>query len=263
MHKPLKVSIVTVCYNSAKTIEDTLRSIAEQDHPSIEYIIVDGGSTDGTLDLIAKYKDKISLVISEPDKGIYDAMNKGILRSTGDIVGLLNADDVYANAQILSTVAKTFEDFNPDACHGDLIYFSQDNPDKIYRYWQSCDFVPGAFAKGWTPAHPTFFVKREIYTRYGLFDLSYSMGNDVELMMRFMEKHQIKSHYLAQILVKMRLGGVSNRQFKNIWLQNKNILSAAKQLNVPISTAKFVLYKLLNRLTQFIRKPERGSFYAK
>lgn len=263
MNKSPMVSIITVCYNSAKTIEDTLRSVAEQEYPLIEYIVVDGGSTDGTLDIIAKYRDKIALLISEPDNGIYDAMNKGISHSTGDIVGLLNADDVYVNTRVISTIIDAFEANNIDSCYGDLIYFPPDNPNKIHRYWQSCDFVPGAFAKGWTPAHPTFFVKRNIYSLYGMFDLSYYMGNDVELMMRFLEKYRIKSYYIPQILVKMRLGGMSNRHFKSIWLQNKNILSAAKRLNLPISTSKFVLYKLLNRLSQFIRKPERGSSYAK
>lgn len=262
MNKPT-VSIITVCYNSASTIQDTINSVLSQDYPFIEYLIIDGASKDGTQNIIAQYQDKIHRVISEPDQGMYDAMNKGIRLASGDIIGLLHADDIYASQDVISKVVQAFALSNVDACYGDLVYFAKDNPHKIHRYWRSCDFVPGAFAKGWMPAHPTFFVKRQIYSLYGLFDLSYSIGNDVELMMRFLEKYRISTLYLPHILVKMRLGGVSNRQFKNVLAQNKNILSAARRLELPISPFKFVLYKLINRLSQFIRKPTRGKLYAK
>lgn len=261
-NKPL-ITIITVCFNSVKTIEETIQSILAQDYPAIEYIIVDGGSKDGTLDVINQYKHKISRFISEPDNGIYDAMNKGIHLAKGDVVGMLNADDIYANNKVISTIMKVMSDPSIEACYGDLIYFKTDSPKKTVRYWQSSEFSKGAFAKGWCPPHPTFFVKREIYRQYGVFDTSYAMGNDIELMMRFLEKYQIKSYYLQSILVKMRMGGVSNRGLKNIIIQNKNILLAASRLGIPIFTMSFFMYKLLDRFSQFIKKPRKGELYAK
>ncbi len=263
MNNPLTVSIITVCYNSAKTIEQTIQSVLSQDYANnIEYIIVDGGSTDGTLDIIRKYQDKISFVISEPDKGIYDAMNKGIARANGDIVGLLNADDIYADEKVISTLQAVMQSPAIQACYGDLIYFSGNNVEKIVRYWRSRDFKIGLFAKGWCPPHPTFFVKRQVYLQHGVFDTSYRMGNDVELMMRFLEKYKIACAYIPQVLVKMRIGGVSNRGFKNILVQNKCILLAARKLDIPISTIIFFICKLTNRVQQFIQKPLRGSHYV-
>lgn len=250
-----QVSIITVCFNSVKTISETLKSVTEQDYSQIEYIIIDGGSTDGTLDVIQSYSDKIHLVISEPDKGIYDAMNKGIAKAKGDIVGLLNADDLYNNNNVISKVASLFVDSNLDACYGDLIYFSDKSPEKVARYWRSSPFVTGLFAKGWCPPHPTLFVRRQLYLKYGAFDTAYAMGNDVELMMRFFEKYRIRSYYLPQILVKMRLGGISNRSFKSIVVQNQCILRAAEKHQIPFSLSTFFGYKIMNRLSQWILKP--------
>lgn len=250
-----RISIITVCYNSVATIEETIRSILSQDYPNIEYIIVDGLSTDGTLSVIQKYKDKISAVYCEKDKGVYDAMNKGIAKASGEIIGLLNSDDVYAHSSVISEVAQQFMQYPIDACYGDLIYFSSHRPDRIYRYWRSGQFSFGMFAKGWSPPHPTFFVKKSIYERYGNFNLNYSMGNDIELMMRFLEKHRIACAYLPEVLVKMRLGGISNQGMKAIIEQNKNILKAAKNLNIPISPMFFLIRKILNRLSQLILKP--------
>lgn len=250
--KSLKISIITVCFNSAKTIKETLLSVAEQDYPFIEHIIIDGASTDDTLNIVAAFKKNIALVVSEPDRGVYDAMNKGIALATGEVIGFLNADDVYASPAAISHIATAFTDENIQACYGDLIYFSSDHPEKIYRYWRSRSFVSGLFAKGWCPAHPTFFVRKTVYQRYGGFNLSYQMGNDVELMMRFLEKYQITSVYLPRILVKMRLGGISNRGLKNILIQNRDILKSAKELSVPISPWRFICYKIGNRLWQIL-----------
>lgn len=246
------ISIITVCYNSAKTIEETICSILGQDYPHIEYIIIDGGSTDGTQEVIARYRSRISTYVSEGDHGIYDAMNKGIQQATGDIIGLLNADDLYANRNVLSKVAETFKNEAVQACYGDLIYFSDRDPHHVVRYWKAGEFKAGLFSKGWNPPHPTFFVRREHYCRWGGFDTSYAMGNDVELMMRFLEKHHLETVYIPELLVKMRLGGVSNRAFKNIILQNKNIIQAAKKLNIKISIGGFLWGKMVNRLWQFI-----------
>lgn len=261
MQAPLKITIITVCYNSAKTIEQTIQSVLNQHYPNLEYIIIDGASTDGTQNIVKKYADKITLFKSEPDKGIYDAMNKGLTLATGDIVGLLNADDLYAHAHVLAKVNTTFER-DIDACYGDLIYFPENDQSKVLRYWKSNEFKAGLFAKGWCPPHPTFFVKRTIYAQQGLFNTTYRMGNDVELMMRFLEKAKIKSAYIPQVLVHMRAGGVSNRGFKNILIQNKCILQAARALEIPFSTYGFVFGKLKSRLLQFIFKPTRDEQYV-
>lgn len=247
-------SIITVSFNAVKTIGETIRSVLGQDYPNIEYIIIDGGSRDGTLQIIEGYRDKIHTVKSEPDEGIYDAMNKGIQLASGDIIGILNADDLYAHSGVISSVAKAFCDPSVQACYGDLLYFSDTKERATVRYWRAGGFTPGLFSRGWNPPHPTFFVQREVYERFGGFDTSYSMGNDVELMMRFLEKHRIQSRYIPELFVKMRLGGVSNRAFKNIILQNKNIIQAAKNQNIKISTWTFVLGKIFNRLSQFIIK---------
>lgn len=248
------ISIITVCLNSAKTIEQTLCSVLAQNYQPVEYIVIDGGSTDQTLAIIEKYRADISMLISEPDKGIYDAMNKGLCCATGEIVGLINADDIYADERVISKIAKPFSDPSIQACFGDLVYFFQD-PENIIRYWRAGSFIPGLFAKGWNPPHPTFFVRRHVYQNYGLFNTDYPLGGDVELMMRFLEKHRIKSVYLPEVLVKMRLGGVSNRGIKNIIEQNKSILRAAKKLGIPISPLKFWFYKIINRFFQFIVRP--------
>lgn len=248
-----KISIVTVCFNSARTIEETLISIQAQNYPHIEHIIVDGASTDNTLQIVQAHQEKITQIISEPDKGVYDAMNKGIACASGEVIGFLNADDIYASQDVLSQIALVFQDPKIQACYGDLVYFSDKQPEKVYRYWRSRSFVPGLFAKGWCPAHPTFFVRKSVYERCGGFNLSYRLGNDVELMMRFLEKYQIASVYLPRILVKMRLGGISNRGLRNIIIQNAEILKSANKLSIPISPVQFICYKIGNRIWQVLQ----------
>jgi len=259
---PLKISLITVSFNSVKTIKETLLSVSQQDYSHVEYIVIDGGSTDGTIDVIEAFKHHIHTFVSEPDEGLYDAMNKGIRYATGDVVGFLHSDDIFSHSNVISQIMATFQNSENDACYGDLIYFSQ-SPDKVVRYWRSSDFVPGLFKKGWNPPHPTFYVRKNIYEKYGVFDTTYSMGNDIELMMRFLEKNRIKSVYLPHILVKMRLGGISNRQVKGIIEQNKNILRAARNLGVPIFPLTFFGYKLLNRIAQFFQKPGRVCHHVK
>lgn len=254
------ISIITVCYNSVKTIEETICSVLAQDYPHIQYIIIDGGSTDGTQEVIARYRDRIAIYISERDQGIYHAMNKGIAHATGEVIGLLNADDLYANHHVLSKVMETFTERSVQACYGDLLYFSDRDPRQVVRYWKAGEFTLGLFSKGWNPPHPTFFVRQEHYHRWGGFDTSYAMGNDVELMMRFLEKHHLKTVYIPELLVKMRLGGVSNRALKNIIVQNKNIIQAAKKLNIKISLWGFVWGKMINRLSQFITR-SKGAYH--
>jgi len=250
--KPL-ISIITVCFNAADTITQTISSVLAQDYPHIEYIIIDGASSDDTLKRIAPFSGKITRVISEPDKGIFDAMNKGLALATGEIIGFLNADDHYSQNDIISTVIKAFAQPFIEACYGDLVYFSKQSQ-KIVRYWQPGSFKVGAFTKGWNPPHPTFFVKKSVYERCGGFDTCYGSANDIALMMRFLEKYRIHSVYVPRVLVNMQTGGVSNNSVKNIIRQNIMIVKAAKNLNIPFSLGAFIFGKLCNRLWQFAKR---------
>ncbi len=266
MHDPMLISLITVCFNSVNTIEETIHSILQQSYPAIQYIVIDGGSTDGTLSLLEKYRDKIDILISEPDQGIYDAMNKGIKHAKGEVVGLLNADDIYADSEVITKVVNAFQDPSLEAFFADLVYFQDKDTDKIVRYWKSSSYHPGLFAKGWAPAHPTFFVRRKVYAEYGTFNTQMKMGNDVELMMRFLEKYKIKSCYLPNILVKMRLGGVSNRGIKNIIVQNQAILAAAREMGIKVSPWQFWTRKIISRFSQFFMRPcfeGKNQSYAK
>jgi glycosyltransferase len=217
----MKVSIVTAAYNSAATIEDTIKSVVNQDYKPIEYIIVDGLSTDGTLEIVNQYKDKIAMVVSEKDYGIYDAIAKGIALATGDIVVALNSDDMYASSDIISRVVELFHSSKADAVYGDLNYVDRFDTDKIVRKWKSGEYKKGMFLKGWMPPHPTFFVRKSCYLKYGSFNLSLRSSADYELMLRFIHKHQIKVAYLPELIVNMRAGGQSNVSFKNRFKANQ------------------------------------------
>jgi len=246
----MKISIITVCYNSAKTIEDTLKSVASQKDLNIEHIVIDGASTDETLQII-KQHDSVTRLISEPDKGIYDAMNKGISLATGDVIGTLNADDFYMDDHVLSDVAKIFLDPNIDACYGDLLYVSEANTDHAVRFWKSTNYKHGLFKSGWMPAHPTFFVRKNVYERLGNFDLNYKIAADFELLFRFNEKNKVNTKYLPKVLVKMRLGGTTNKNVSNIIWQNKEIFTILRAYYADFSILKFAAKKLINRFLQF------------
>lgn len=251
----IKITIVTVCRNSAATIRDTLESVASQSYRNLEHIIIDGGSTDETLAIINEWKKYPVRLISKPDKGIYDAMNKGIRLATGDVIGILNSDDLYYDVHVLETVSRTMNDGTVDACYADLIYVDRNNPEKIIRYWKSCIFKKGLFLKGWAPPHPTFFVRRCIYEKYGLFDLNYCLAADFELMVRFLERPEIKSAYIPKIFVKMRFGGASNKSVINIIRQNIEIYKACKKNDVPLSPLSFLAAKTFSRIKQFFIRP--------
>lgn len=230
------------------TIKDCIVSVCSQSYPDIEHIIIDGASTDSTLAVIGKYNNSIAKVLSEPDNGIYDAMNKGIKMATGDIVGILNSDDFYANPNILEDVANVFEENKIDCCYGDLEYVGFNDTSKVIRKWKSRKFQNGLFRKGWHPPHPTFFVKKEIYERYGLFDLDLNISADYEIMLRFLEKYKIKSCYIPEVMVKMRTGGASNRNLKQILRANIQCCRAWKKNGYrisPITAIKKPLSKIL------------------
>lgn len=217
----MKVSIITIAFNAAHTIEETIQSVINQDHPDIEYIVIDGGSKDATLDIVEKYNAQIDVLVSEPDKGVYDAMNKGIAKATGDVVAILNADDVYANNHIISEAVSVFRDSNCDAVYGDLQYVNRDNPDKIFRNWVSGEYKRTSFKWGWMPPHPTFIVNRKLYDSFGTFNTELRTSADYELMLRFLYKNEVSVAYLPQVLVKMKIGGQSNASVGNRLKANK------------------------------------------
>lgn len=250
----MKISIITVCFNSANTIGDTIKSIATQTYLDKEHIVVDGVSKDATMHMV-RSSLSVSVCISEPDNGIYDAMNKGIALATGDVVGTLNADDYYMNDQVLDDIAKVFLDPTIEACYGDLVYVRQDNINKIVRFWKSNDYKSGMFKSGWMPAHPTFFVRKNVYERLGSFDLRYKIAADFEILFRFIEKNKIKTKYLPKVLVKMRLGGTTNKNLSNIIKQNKEIVAILNKHYGNFSMIEFVFKKLFNRINQYISHP--------
>lgn len=250
----MKISIITVCYNSSATIDDAIRSVANQRNVVVEHVLIDGASTDNTVEIIKKHKS-VTTLVSEHDKGIYDAMNKGIALATGDVVGTLNADDFYANQNVLEEISQVFSDANVDACYGDLVYVNQRDAKKIVRYWKSKNFIPDLFKHGWMPAHPTFFVRKNVYERLGGFDLSYKIAADFELLFRFIEKNKIRTKYLPKVLVKMRLGGTTNKNLSNILKQNQEIVAILNKHYGDFSIVKFALKKLFNRINQFISHP--------
>lgn len=248
----MKISIITASYNSSSTIKDTLESIRKQSYPDIEHLLIDGLSKDNTLQIVKMYPH-ISQCISEKDKGIYDAMNKGIGLSTGDVIGILNSDDFYANNQIIDKVARVFKETGCDALYGDIQYVDAENSDKIIRYWKSGDYQPGAFKWGWMPPHPTFFVRRELYQQFGNFNLHMKTAADYELMLRFIHKHGAKLAYIPEVLVKMRTGGASNSSWASRLKANQDD-KQAWEIN-GLNPYWFTLYlKPLRKLTQYIIK---------
>lgn len=230
-----------------------MQSIINQTYQHRECIVIDGGSTDGTMDLLKKYENRMTKIVSERDNGIYDAMNKGIKLATGDVIGILNSDDIYNDATVIESVANAIMENSVDSCYADLVYIDKNNPDKVIRYWKSCIYKNGLFRSGWMPPHPTFFVKREVYEKYGCFNTDFKIAADYELMLRFLERHKISTYYIPEVLIKMRMGGMSNRSLKNLFIKSSEDYKAWKinNLNGGIYT---ILLKNLCKLPQFINK---------
>lgn len=247
----MKVSIITVCYNAESTIEFALQSVLNQDYKDIEYIVIDGASSDMTLSIIKKYEGKIAKIVSEKDNGMYYAINKGIELATGDVVGLLHADDFYASNKIISRIVTEFQSKNIDAVYGDLQYVFKEDINKVFRNWNSNPYNPSLFLKGWMPPHPTFFVKRECYKDFGKFNTTFSISADYELMLRFLYKHNIKATYIPEVIVKMRVGGVSNISIQNRIKANMEDRRAWK-INGLKPNVLTLFLKPLSKLRQYI-----------
>lgn len=249
----MKVSIITITYNSGATLRDTIESVVNQSYPNIEYIIVDGLSNDNTLSIVDEYKGKIAKVVSEKDHGLYDALNKGIKLASGDIIGLIHSDDFYTNSDVIGDVVKTITEQNADAVYADLYYVDKDDTSRIFRKWKSGNYKHGMFLNGWMPPHPTFFVKKEIYEKYGSFNLQLKSAADYELMLRFIHKHQIKLAYLPEFIIKMRVGGKSNVTLKNRIRANQEDRKAWK-INGLIPRVYTLYAKPLRKIIQLFRK---------
>ncbi len=246
----MKVSIITVTYNSALTLSDTLLSVRNQDYGNIEHVLVDGGSKDNTVEIIKSFPH-VTNWVSEKDKGLYDAINKGIEMATGDIVGILNSDDFFPDKSIVSKIVETFKSNDIDAVYGDIAFIRPDNLQKVIRHYSSKKFHPRKFAFGFMPAHPSFYAKKECYNRMGLYKYDYKIAADYELLIRFLYKNKIKTSYIPAIMVYMRTGGVSNKNVLSRYTLNKEIVRACKDNG--INTNMFLLsLKYFKKIFEFI-----------
>jgi glycosyltransferase involved in cell wall biosynthesis len=249
----MKISIITVAFNAAHTIADTLESVAGQTHPGIEHIMVDGASTDGTLDVVRRHGQRVARLVSEPDHGIYDAMNKGIRLATGDVIGFLNADDMYADTGVLERVSAIMKREGLDALFGDAEFVSPARPDRPLRRYRSERFRPDRIAWGWMPAHPTLFLRRQVYERFGMFRTDYRIAGDFELVARMFHGGTLRYRHLPEVLVRMRTGGVSTGGWRNTILLNREVLRACRENGIPTSLPK-ILSKYPAKLLEFLHR---------
>ena len=247
----MKITVITVCRNAVDTIRDCVASVAAQTHDDVEHWVIDGASTDGTRELLESVQSEFGFqFLSESDGGLYDAMNKGIARATGDVIGFLNADDWYASATVLAEVAAALADPEVSACYADLTYVSREEPTRVIRQWTAGGFQPGAFSCGWMPPHPTFYAKREVYERFGGFDTRYRFGADWELLFRLFEVEKIPVAYVPHQWVTMRLGGETNRSLRNILTNHGECLHAFRKHGYRAGWW-FPFRKAWHRLRQF------------
>jgi len=251
--KKVKVSIITVSYNSEHTIEYCIKSVLAQTYNNIEHIIIDGNSNDKTISIINKYSNQVARILVEEDKGVYDAMNKGIQIATGELLGFLNSDDFFSNSKVIDNIVSFIYDNNLDGCFGNICYVDKKTPEIIKRKWISSEYVPGAFSYGWVPPHPTFYAKRKLYKLYGGFNLKYTIAGDFELMLRFIEINNIQLKYFPLNFVYMRLGGISNNSYLNIFRQNYEIWKAITQHKLKFNIIDFIKFKIENRLLQYYK----------
>ena len=249
----MKISIITVCYNSEKTIADCITSVVNQSYDNLEYIVIDGKSTDTTMEIIASFGDQIFKVVSEKDKGMYDAINKGIRMASGDIIGVLNSDDYYSDELVIEDVMSKFKEANADALYADLNYVDQIDTNNVVRYWKSDDYKPNSFLSGWMPPHPTFFIRKEWYLKYGEYSLELVSAADYELMLRMVIKHGARLAYLPRVIVNMRVGGMSNSSLRNRLRANKEDRKAW-EMNGLTPKSYTLIFKPLRKIIQYVKR---------
>ena len=252
----MKVSIITVTMNSERYLSDCINSVCRQNYKDIEHIIIDGKSTDGTLNIILQNRNHISYWVSETDRGMYDAINKGLEMATGDVVGILNSDDMFASADAVKSIVDCFETTGTDTVYGDLVYVDACNTQKVLRYWKGVSYKRSRFRYGWMPAHPTFYMRRELIEQYGIYENHYYTAADYEFMARYLFLHKVSSQYIDTMLVKMRSGGISNENLKSRLRANRRDFLAMRKNKIPFSFFVSILKPL-------IKLPQFNSRYAK
>ena len=252
----VKISIVTVVYNNPQVGEALDSILAQRLDPGdeLELVVIDGGSNDDTLNVLEGYRSRLGVYVSERDGGIYDGMNKGIDRATGDIIGTLNSDDLYQDDRVLATVLEAFRGSDAQVVYGDLVYVRGDDPSKVVRFWKSEPYRDGLFERGWMPPHPTFFVRRQVYKQHGRFDLEFRLASDFELTLRFLAKARVRFQYVPKVLVRMRMGGATNNSVMNILKGNLESYRACKKNELDVSPL-FIARKILSRIPQFFMRP--------
>ncbi len=247
----MKISIITAVYNGSATIADCIRSVNDQSYNNIEHIIIDGASKDSTLKIIKSMPNRVTKIISEPDDDIYDALNKGINLAKGDIIGILHADDVFAGTNIIENVMDRFQQINIDGVYGDLVLVSKYNLEKIIRKWSSQPFHNSLLYRGWMPAHPTLFLKKNVYEKHGLFDINFKISADYDYMLRIFKDKSLRFQYLSKVITKMRVGGASNGSINKIILKTKEDFFALKKNNIPNPLLALSIKKLSKILQYF------------
>jgi glycosyltransferase len=260
----MKFSIITAVFNNKDLIGSCIESVVSQSHSPVEYIVIDGGSTDGSREIIEKHKGQISYFVSEPDKGVYDALNKGIDAATGDVVGVLHSDDFFANSLVLKNIAEVFREYDPDVVYGDLLYVSQYDTSKIIRYWKSKPFEKHFLKKGWMPPHPTLFIKSSVVKSVGYFNLDYKISSDYDYVIRVFQTPGLKIRYLPLVISCMRLGGASNKNILNIYKKSMEDYKIIRKNR--IGGLGTLIIKNFSKLNQFFshkinRRLNGGNIY--
>lgn len=253
----MKISVVTAVFNRVATIGDAMASVQAQSYGTIEHIIQDGGSTDGTLDVVRRAATRNTHIVSGHDGGIYDAINRGIARATGDVIGLMHSDDVFADDHVLEKVARTFATQDVDGVYGDLQYVAASDPTRVVRHWRSGAYRPALLKRGWMPPHPTLYLRREVFDRHGLYDTSLRIAADYDAMLRYLRRGQIRLGYIPEVLVKMRTGGESNRSLGRIILKSREDLRALR--NNGVGGIATLAAKNLSKLGQFLVKDNTST----
>jgi glycosyltransferase involved in cell wall biosynthesis len=248
----LHISVITAVFNRAATLGESLRSVHSQRWPEVEHIVIDGGSTDGGLAILDQHKSRIAKIISEPDGGLYDALNKGIRHASGDVVGFMHADDEFATPHALARIAQAFQDPDVGAVYGDLVYVKKNDVSRVVRYCRAGQYERGQLTQGWMPPHPTFYVRRGIYSRFGGFDTRYKIAADYENMLRILWRGRIKAAYIPEVLVRMRVGGTSNMSLFNILHKSREDYAAMRENGMGGLQA--LLLKNVTKLPQFVSR---------